>query len=166
MKAEQFETHAGIEGIETGTTEAMEVEAGGSRAKSKTPSERGSRAGSVVSEGQDEVDEWEAEANLAMSDYRVGAYSPQYIRVDDLPPGTVTFLEEEDLARRNFDQQKALKGSKVGFINNFKLNSLSILSNLNFDKFRLKMFSQQKRKLCTRSSLPRCPSPRRWLLSV
>ena len=36
-------------------------------------------------------------------------------RIDELPPGTVTFLEEEDVARRNFDQQKALKGAKVSF---------------------------------------------------
>ena len=33
--------------------------------------------------------------------------------MDELPPGTVTFLVEEDLARRNHDQQKALHGSKV-----------------------------------------------------
>ena len=44
---------------------------------------------------------------------RAGQYSPQYIRLEELPPGTVTFLEEEDTVRRNFDQQKALKGSKV-----------------------------------------------------
>ncbi len=36
-----------------------------------------------------------------------------YIGSGDLDPGTVTFLEEEDMARRNFDQSKALKGSKV-----------------------------------------------------
>merc|ERR1711997_299719 len=57
--------------------------------------------------------DWELEANMAMSEFRAGAYSPQYIRVEDLDPGTVTFLEEEDLNRRNYDQQKALKGSKV-----------------------------------------------------
>ena len=47
---------------------------------------------------------------------RAGQYSPQYIRLEELPPGTVTFLEEEDTVRRNFDQQKALKGSKVRLI--------------------------------------------------
>ena len=111
LKAEQLETHAGIEGVEPADDEAMDV------AKSRTPSERGSRAGSVASEGHEsgdkELDTWEVEANLAMSDYRAGGYSPEYIRVEELPPGTVTFLEEEDLNRRNFDQQKALKGSKV-----------------------------------------------------
>merc|ERR1719330_738418 len=48
-----------------------------------------------------------------MADFRAGGYSPVYTRLEDLDPGTVTFLEEEDLNRRNFDQQKALKGAKV-----------------------------------------------------
>ena len=50
---------------------------------------------------------------------RAGQYSPQYIRLEELPPGTVTFLEEEDTVRRNFDQQKALKGSKVRIISEY-----------------------------------------------
>ena len=75
------------------------------------------------SDSGQELDDWEVEANLAMSDYRAGCYSPVYIKLDELPPGTVTFLEEEDLARRNFDQQKALKGSKVGInLKNVSLN--------------------------------------------
>ena len=115
LKAEQFEAHAGIEGLET--EDLMETEeAGGSGSRERTPSERGSRAGSVTgSEAGGELEDWELEANMAMSEFRAGAYSPQYIRVEDLDPGTVTFLEEEDLNRRNYDQQKALKGSKVEF---------------------------------------------------
>ena len=115
LKAEQFEAHAGIEGLET--EDLMETEeAGGSGSRERTPSERGSRAGSVTgSEAGGELEDWELEANMAMSEFRAGAYSPQYIRVEDLDPGTVTFLEEEDLNRRNYDQQKALKGSKVKF---------------------------------------------------
>ena len=50
---------------------------------------------------------------------RAGQYSPQYIRLEELPPGTVTFLEEEDTVRRNFDQQKALKGSNVRIISEY-----------------------------------------------
>ena len=115
LKAEQFEAHAGIEGLET--EDLMETEeAGGSGSRERTPSERGSRAGSVTgSEAGGELEDWELEANMAMSEFRAGAYSPQYIRVEDLDQGTVTFLEEEDLNRRNYDQQKALKGSKVEF---------------------------------------------------
>jgi len=110
LKAEQLETHAGIEGVEI---EDAGVQENVAKPKSRSPSERGSRAGSVASDSGQELDDWEAEVNLAISDYKSGCYSPVYIRLDELPPGTVTFLEEEDLARRNFDQQKALKGSKV-----------------------------------------------------
>ena len=100
----------GIEGVHT--TEAMETEAGGSR--SRSGSRPGSRAGSVGSgEEQEETQQWELDLNHSISEFRAGGYSPAYIRLEDLPPGTVTFLEEEDHARRNFDQQKALQGSKV-----------------------------------------------------
>ena len=116
LKAEQFEKQAemeeieGIEGVHT--TEAMETEAGGSR--SRSGSRPGSRAGSVGSgEEQEETQQWELDLNHSLSEFRAGGYSPAYIRLEDLPPGTVTFLEEEDHARRNFDQQKALQGSKV-----------------------------------------------------
>ena len=114
LKAETLEAHAGIEGVEAATSEeAMEVEE--TEVKEKTPSDRGSRAGSVASgsEAGGELEDWEVEANTAMADFRTGGYSPQYTRLEDLDPGTVTFLEEEDVQRRNFDQQKALKGAKV-----------------------------------------------------
>ena len=117
LKAETLEAHAGIEGVEAATSEeAMEVEE--TEVKEKTPSDRGSRAGSVASgsEAGGELEDWEVEANTAMADFRTGGYSPQYTRLEDLDPGTVTFLEEEDLNRRNFDQQKALKGAKVHFL--------------------------------------------------
>ena len=119
LKAEQMEAHAGIEGIDHPGDDDQPSSSGVARNKSKTPSERGSRAGSVASDvnsGDDDVDDWEAECNQAMAEFRAGGYSPQYIRMEDLPPGTVTFLEEEDLNRRNFDQSKALKGSKVSAI--------------------------------------------------
>ena len=116
LKAEQFEKQAemeeieGIEGIHT--TQPMDTEAGGSR--SRSGSRPGSRAGSVGSgEEQEETQQWELDLNHSLSEFRAGCYSPTYIRLEDLPPGTVTFLEEEDHARRNFDQQKALQGAKV-----------------------------------------------------
>ena len=116
LKAEQFEKQAemeeieGIEGVHS--TEDMETEAGGSR--SRSASRPGSRAGSVGSgEEQEETQQWELDLNHSLSEFRAGCYSPTYIRLEDLPPGTVTFLEEEDNVRRNFDQQKALQGSKV-----------------------------------------------------
>jgi len=61
----------------------------------------------------DEIEEWEVELNGCITEYKSGHYSPQYIPLDELQPATITFLEEEDKARRNFDQQKALKGSQV-----------------------------------------------------
>ena len=64
-------------------------------------------------EEQEEAQQWELDLNHSLSEFRAGCYSPTYIRLEELPLGTVTFLEEEDLARRNFDQQKALQGSKV-----------------------------------------------------
>ena len=115
LKAETLEAHAGIEGVEASAGEPMEVE---EEVRERTPSDpgsrRGSRAGSVTgSEAGGELEDWEVEANTAMADYRAGNYSPVYTRVEDLDPATVTFLEEEDVQRRNFDQQKALKGAKV-----------------------------------------------------
>ena len=126
LKAEQFEKQAEIEGIEglegVHTTTAMETEAGGSR--SRSASRPGSRAGSEASgEEEDEAAQWELDLSHSLSEFRAGCYSPSYILLEDLPPGTVTFLEEEDLARRNFDQQKALQGSKVWKVVKFWIDS-------------------------------------------
>jgi len=114
LKAEQAEKQAEVEGIEGLDMEIV---------KSRTPSVTGSRASSVASDrvgtgsgsasGAESQDEWEVELNHCLAEYRGGSYSPVYVPMSDLPPGTVTFLEEEDLARRNFDQSKALQGAKV-----------------------------------------------------
>ena len=116
LKAEQFEKQAEIEAIEgldeVHGTDLMDTEAEG--LKRGSDSRSGSRAGSVGSgEEQEEAQQWELDLNHSLSEFRAGCYSPTYIRLEELPLGTVTFLEEEDLARRNFDQQKALQGSKV-----------------------------------------------------
>lgn len=118
LKAEQAEKQAEVEGIE-----GIDMEIVKSRSPSAAGSARGSRASSVVSDrggtgsgsgsGAESQDEWEVEQNKCLTDFRSGGYSPVYIEMSDLPPGTVTFLEEEDLARRNFDQSKALQGAKV-----------------------------------------------------
>jgi len=84
--------------------------------RSATPSSRGSsveRGSGSGGEAAGSEEEWETELSCAMAEFRAGCYSPTYTDLSSLPPGTVTFLEEEDLARRNFDQAKALKGSKV-----------------------------------------------------
>jgi len=118
LKAEQAEKQAEVEGIE-----GIDMDIVKSRSPSVAGSGRGSRASSVASErggtgsgsgsGAESQDEWEVELNHCLNEYRNGAYSPVYTQMSDLPPGTVTFLEEEDLARRNFDQSKALQGAKV-----------------------------------------------------
>eukprot|EP00090_Calanus_glacialis_P009333 TRINITY_DN17717_c0_g1_i1.p1 TRINITY_DN17717_c0_g1~~TRINITY_DN17717_c0_g1_i1.p1 ORF type:complete len:739 (+),score=272.19 TRINITY_DN17717_c0_g1_i1:35-2251(+) len=118
LKAEQAEKQAEVEGIE-----GIDMEIVKSRSPSAAGSARGSRASSVVSDrggtgsgsgsGAESQDEWEVELNNCLTDFRSGGYSPVYIEMSDLPPGTVTFLEEEDLSKRNFDQSKALQGTKV-----------------------------------------------------
>ncbi|XP_023336077.1 cactin-like isoform X2 [Eurytemora carolleeae] len=60
-----------------------------------------------------EYEDGESEVKGSITEYNRGCYSPDYARLEDLPPGTVTFLEEEDVARRNFDQVKAQQGAKV-----------------------------------------------------
>jgi len=113
LKAEQAEKQAEVEGIE--------MEEAKSRSPSAVCSGKESRASSVASErgeagsgsGAESQDEWEVELNNCLTEFRGGEYSPVSIGIGDLPPGTVTSLEEEDLAKRNFDQAKALQGSKV-----------------------------------------------------
>jgi len=94
------------EGSEEAETK-MEVEEAGE------PSKAGGPDDDEEEEEDEEVEEWEAELGACISEYKSGRYSPQYIPLDELQPGTITFLEEEDKARRNFDQQKAMKGSQV-----------------------------------------------------
>jgi len=64
-------------------------------------------------EEYEEEEEWGGEIGACISEYNKEGYSPTYTQLEDLPLGTVTCLEEEDLTRREFDQQKALKGSQV-----------------------------------------------------
>jgi hypothetical protein len=62
---------------------------------------------------EEEEEEWGGEIGACISEYNKEGYSPAYTQLEDLPLGTVTCLEEEDLTRREFDQQKAMKGSQV-----------------------------------------------------
>ncbi len=64
-------------------------------------------------EEYEEEEEWGGEIGACISEYNKEGYSPAYTQLEDLPLGTVTCLEEEDLTRREFDQQKAMKGSQV-----------------------------------------------------
>ena len=74
-------------------------------------------------EGDEEEEEWGGEIGACISEYNKGGYSPAYTQLEELPLGTVTSLEEEDLARRNFDQQKAMKGSQASSGKFFGKNS-------------------------------------------
>ena len=71
-----------------------------------------SREGSE--EESEEEDEGERALNICVEEYREGEYSPVLMAVDELEKGTVTYMEEEDVAKRNFDQGKALGGKEVG----------------------------------------------------
>merc|ERR1712210_11679 len=48
-----------------------------------------------------------------IEEYAAGGYSPVLLTIDELEKGTVTYMEEEDVAKRNFDQGKALGGKEV-----------------------------------------------------
>jgi len=83
------------------------------------------REGSATATDDDEdIEEWEVELNNAIAEYGKGGYSPAYIRLDELPLGTITFLEEEDIIRRNFDQKKVMKGAQVENVENAEEKAL------------------------------------------
>jgi len=123
LKAEQFgKTGDFTEGAGAGPASAGErsMEEDGDEPVPGSSNSRREDSGSRSSQERDtgsgipeDYNEGEDELQDAIVDYHRCSYSPVYMAADDLDPGTVTFLEEEDMARRNFDQTKALKGSKV-----------------------------------------------------
>jgi len=116
LKAEQF-------GKKDGSPAASQLTADQHRKKEDSPavthsdmpgpSTDKSQDGTGGEDSDEEYDDGQHELEDCIVDYQRGDYSPVYLALDNLDPGTVTFLEEEDMARRNFDQNKALKGSKV-----------------------------------------------------
>jgi len=113
LKAEQFgktDDSSLPGGFSRSTEEYQEPQAGPSDIRSQDSGSRSSQEKDDVPENYNEGEDLLEDCFV---EYHRGGYSPVYIGSGDLDPGTVTFLEEEDMARRNFDQSKALKGSKV-----------------------------------------------------
>ena len=79
-----------------------------SKSRSASASREGSEAEEEVSE-----DEGEKIVSAMIEEYDEGGYSPVLLTIDELEKGTVTYMEEEDVAKRNFDQGKALGGKEV-----------------------------------------------------
>ena len=60
----------------------------------------------------------------ALEEYGCGNYSPKYITLDDLEPGTIVMTEGEEVAKREIDQDRAKKGSKVDNVMNAEEKAL------------------------------------------
>jgi len=118
LKAEQME-RAGEEGMEGGVPKSAAFRAPSnlsSTAEARAAAEKAKKEEEKEEEEEEEEeeeDEGEKACRLCMEDYREGAYSPILMSVDELEAGTVTYMEEEDVAKRNFDQGKALGGQEV-----------------------------------------------------
>ena len=112
LKAEQMEK-AVEEGVneELDPRDAMMARSSGTAAPSKSRSASASREGSEAEEESE--DEGEKIVTAMIEEYDAGGYSPVLLTIDELEKGTVTYMEEEDVAKRNFDQGKALGGKEV-----------------------------------------------------
>ena len=62
--------------------------------------------------------------NPSLEEYLAGSYSPGYITMDDLEPGTIVMTEGEEVAKREIDQGRAKKGSKVDNVMNAEEKAL------------------------------------------
>merc|ERR1712183_1092813 len=60
----------------------------------------------------------------ALEEYKCGNYSPIYITANDLDPGTIVMTEAEDGSKREIDQSRARKGSKVDNVMNAEEKAL------------------------------------------
>jgi len=111
LKAEQME-----KAVEEGVNEELDprdamMARSKERAADKPRSASGSREASEAEEESE--DEGEKMVNATIEEYEAGGYSPILLTIDELEKGTVTYMEEEDVAKRNFDQGKALGGKEV-----------------------------------------------------
>ena len=111
LKAEQME-----KAVEEGVNEELDprdamMARSKERAADKPSSASGSREASEAEEESE--DEGEKMVNATIEEYEAGGYSPILLTIDELEKGTVTYMEEEDVAKRNFDQGKALGGKEV-----------------------------------------------------
>ena len=76
-----------------------------------------------VSEDE-EMTEAENILNPALDEYKSGNYSPAYLTPDDLDAATFIMTETEDVSKRNIDQARALKGSRVDNVMNAEEKAL------------------------------------------
>ena len=61
---------------------------------------------------------------MPLEEYKYGNYSPVYITANDLDPGTIVMTEAEDESKREIDQSRARKGSKVDNVMNAEEKAL------------------------------------------
>jgi len=59
-----------------------------------------------------------------LEEYVSGSYSPQYLNMDDLDPATIVMTEAEDISKREIDQTRARKGSRVDNVMNAEEKAL------------------------------------------
>jgi len=62
--------------------------------------------------------------NPALDEYSGGNYSPKYLNMDDLEPGTIVMTEAEEISKRDIDQTRARKGSRVDNVMNAEEKAL------------------------------------------
>ena len=113
LKAEQME-----KAVEEGVNEELDPrDAMMARTSERAAAPSKSRSASASREGseaeEESEDEGEKIVNAMIEEYAAGGYSPVLLTIDELEKGTVTYMEEEDVAKRNFDQGKALGGKDV-----------------------------------------------------
>ena len=122
LKAEQ-----GIEGVGDAIPSSSSVDV-----KSETKSGNASANDDLAAENDDDNQELQYESeedgkdimHLALEEYKYGNYSPVYITANDLDPGTIVMTEAEDESKREIDQSRARKGSKVDNVMNAEEKAL------------------------------------------
>ena len=113
LKAEQME-----KAVEEGVNEELDPrDAMMARTSERAAAPSKSRSASASRENseaeEESEDEGEKIVTAMIEEYAAGGYSPVLLTIDELEKGTVTYMEEEDVAKRNFDQGKALGGKEV-----------------------------------------------------
>ena len=122
LKAEQ-----GIEGVGDAIPSSSSVDV-----KSETKSGNASANDDLAAENDDDNQELQYESeedgkdimHPALEEYKYGNYSPVYITANDLDPGTIVMTEAEDESKREIDQSRARKGSKVDNVMNAEEKAL------------------------------------------
>ena len=70
------------------------------------------------------IDEETTLIDNTLGEYVAGSYSPQYLSQDDLDLATIVMTEAEDIAKREIDQTRARKGSRVDNVMNAEEKAL------------------------------------------